>query len=285
MKYRRLLALGVATVTLMSTTMGVSAMDLKDIFNAEYYAEQNPDIVEAIGDDAKTLYQHYVTSGLAEGRSGSPVLDVAEYRDSYSDLDKAFGDDWEAYVDHYFKNGVYEENRRKGVLLDPIVYGEEYRDLRKAFGTDIEALAKHYVTNGWKEGRVHGTAGKYEDIDERIAHDEESALLRKKAWQSENRPGVNKDTMEGLAECYEKAADAYIAYYNSSTRSEKKESVRLYMDWMNSFVFYKKQVDAKGIQSQVEEMNDLVDTQSDRVLEACPKARFHELPYYLTVED
>ena len=185
MKHRRLLALGIATVTLMSTTMSVSAMDLKDIFNAEYYAEQNPDIVETIGDDAKVLYQHYVSNGLSEGRSGSPVLDVAEYRDSYSDLDEAFGDDWEAYVDHYFNHGVYEENRRKGVLLDPIVYGEEYRDLRKAFGTDIAKLTKHYVTNGWKEGRDYGTAGKYEDIADRDAHEKESKILRKKAWQAE----------------------------------------------------------------------------------------------------
>lgn len=285
MKHRRLLALGLATVTLMSTTMGVSAMDLKDIFDAEYYAEQNPDVKEAIGDDAKALYQHYVTSGLAEGRNGSPVLDVAEYRASYSDLEKAFGDNWEAYVDHYFANGVYEANRRKGVLLDPIVYGESYRDLRKAFGTDIVALTKHYVSNGWKEGRDYGTAGKYEDIDERNAYDEEAALLRKKAWQAENRPGVDKDTMDGMVKCYKNAADAYIAYYNSTTKSDKKANIKLYMDWMNSFVYYKKQVDAKGIQSQVEEMYELIDSESDRVLDACPNAKFHELPYYLVYED
>ena len=277
MKHRRVMALGLAMATFMSMAMNVSAMDLKDIFSAEYYAEKNPDIVEVIGDDAKVLYQHYVTSGLAEGRSGSPVLDVAKYRESYADLDKAFGDNWEAYVDHYFKDGVNEPNRRKGVLLDPVVYGEEYRDLRKAFGTDIEALAKHYVTNGWKEGRDYGTAGKYEDIDDRNAHDEESEILRRKAWQAESRPGVNEETMKSMVKCYKKAADAYIAYYSAKTTENRK----VYMDWMNSFNVYRREVDAKGIMTQVDEMYALMDSETERVLDACPDANFYQLPLYL----
>lgn len=277
MKHRRVMALGLAMVTFMSMAMNVSAMDLKDIFSAEYYAEQNPDIVEVLGDDAKVLYQHYVTSGLSEGRKGSPVLDVAKYRASYADLDKAFGDNWEAYVDHYFKDGVNEPKRRKGVLLDPIVYGEEYRDLRKAFGTDIEALAKHYVTNGWKEGRDYGTAGKYEDIDDRNAHDRESEILRKKAWQAESRPGVNEETMKNMVKCYKKAADAYIVYYSAKTMENRK----VYMDWMNSFSVYKRDIDSKGIMTQVDEMYALMDSETERVLEACPNENFYQLPRYL----
>lgn len=277
MKHRRVMALGLAMVTFMSMAMNVSAMDLKDIFSAEYYAEQNPDIVEVLGDDAKVLYQHYVTSGLSEGRKGSPVLDVAKYRASYADLDKAFGDNWEAYVDHYFKDGVNEENRRKGVLLDPIVYGEKYRDLRKAFGTDIEALAKHYVKNGWKEGRDYGTAGKYEDIDDRNAHDRESEILRKEAWQAEKRPGVKQEIVEDMVKFYKKAADAYIAYYNSKTEENRK----VYMDWINSFNHYKRDLDAKGIRTQVDEIYEMMEVETDRVLEACPNANFYELPPYI----
>ena len=277
MKYRRVLALGVAMATVLSSSMIVSAMDLKDIFDAEYYAQENPDIAEKLGTDAKVLYKHYVNNGLAEGRNGSPVLDVAAYRESYADLDKAFGDNWEAYVDHYFKDGVYEENRRKGVLLDPVVYGAEYRDLKKAFGTDIVALTKHYVSNGWKEGRDYGTAGQYDDIDDRNAHDEESVLLRKKAFQAENRPGVNKETMDNMIEAYKKAADAYIAYYKSPTEANRV----VYMDWMNSFGVYKRDVDSKGIMTQVDEMYELMDTETERVLDACPNASFDELPRHI----
>ena len=38
-------------------------------FDAEYYAQANPDVVAVYGTDENLLYQHYVTSGKAEGRA------------------------------------------------------------------------------------------------------------------------------------------------------------------------------------------------------------------------
>lgn len=38
------------------------------VFDAEYYAQNNPDVVQAFGLDENALYQHYVTYGMAEGR-------------------------------------------------------------------------------------------------------------------------------------------------------------------------------------------------------------------------
>ncbi len=38
------------------------------VFDAEYYASANPDVAQAFGTDANTLYQHYVLAGKAEGR-------------------------------------------------------------------------------------------------------------------------------------------------------------------------------------------------------------------------
>ncbi|MBR1471331.1 MAG: hypothetical protein IJ600_06780 [Lachnospiraceae bacterium] len=38
------------------------------IFDAEYYAAQNPDVVAVLGTDANLLYQHYLLAGKAEGR-------------------------------------------------------------------------------------------------------------------------------------------------------------------------------------------------------------------------
>lgn len=37
-------------------------------FDAEFYAANNPDVVEVYGTDATALYQHYVDYGKAEGR-------------------------------------------------------------------------------------------------------------------------------------------------------------------------------------------------------------------------
>ena len=38
------------------------------IFDAEYYAETNPDVVNALGDDEDVLYEHYKLYGAGEGR-------------------------------------------------------------------------------------------------------------------------------------------------------------------------------------------------------------------------
>ena len=37
-------------------------------FDPEYYAQQNPDVVAALGTDENVLYQHYLNNGRAEGR-------------------------------------------------------------------------------------------------------------------------------------------------------------------------------------------------------------------------
>lgn len=41
------------------------------IFDAEYYAEMYPDVVNALGNDLDVLYQHYLTYGKNEGRKAS----------------------------------------------------------------------------------------------------------------------------------------------------------------------------------------------------------------------
>lgn len=38
------------------------------VFDPEYYAQQNPDVVAALGTDENILYQHYLTNGKNEGR-------------------------------------------------------------------------------------------------------------------------------------------------------------------------------------------------------------------------
>ncbi len=38
------------------------------VFDAQYYAEQNPDVVKALGTKEADLYKHYVDHGKAEGR-------------------------------------------------------------------------------------------------------------------------------------------------------------------------------------------------------------------------
>lgn len=116
-KWKRTAALAVVAAMMLSGPLNVSAAGVRDVFDAEYYADSYEDLKEAFGDNADALLQHYMTCGLSEGRSGSKVFDVAEYRSAYGDLEAAFGDDWDAYVNHYCTSGI-KEGRTAGV------YGE-----------------------------------------------------------------------------------------------------------------------------------------------------------------
>ncbi len=50
------------TVKEQPVTIGDATID------AEYYAEQNPDVAAVFGTDAEILFQHYIMKGQAEGR-------------------------------------------------------------------------------------------------------------------------------------------------------------------------------------------------------------------------
>ncbi len=95
MKLKKILALSVAAATFAGAVMGTSAATMKDIFDAEYYSSQYPDLKKAFGNDEEKLYQHFVEHGLKEGRNMSPVLDVVAYRKASKDLNETFGDDWD----------------------------------------------------------------------------------------------------------------------------------------------------------------------------------------------
>ena len=103
------------------------------VFDAEYYAEQNPDVVEAFGTAENDLYRHYVMFGKKEGRAAcSPDFDT-------SALQKAMP-----------SSAVLKED---GTVFDFVYYANRYPDLMAAFGLNEEALWQHYRMTGKKEGR------------------------------------------------------------------------------------------------------------------------------------
>lgn len=93
---------------MMGGSMDVSAAGVRDVFDAEYYADSYEDLKAAFGYDEAALYSHYITCGLNEGRCASPVFNLAQYRRNYADLNQAFGDNWDAYADHYRNIGIAE---------------------------------------------------------------------------------------------------------------------------------------------------------------------------------
>ena len=63
--------LAIFTLTLASSITAFAAPEVMpdgSMFDAEYYAQNNPDVVAAFGTDKELLYSHYVNCGKAEGR-------------------------------------------------------------------------------------------------------------------------------------------------------------------------------------------------------------------------
>lgn len=114
---RRFMCLILAVVFLIGSSMTVSAAPKKmsdgTLFDAEYYAQQNPDVVAVLGNNADALYRHYLDYGRAEGR-------------------KATADD---------------------ETFDPVFYANTYPDVAAVVGTDANALYQHYLNYGKAEGR------------------------------------------------------------------------------------------------------------------------------------
>ena len=78
-------------------------------FDMDYYYNTYPDLQAAIGYDYDGLYQHYLTYGLREGRSGSEEFNCLSYKERYQDLRAAFGGKLSDYCTHYETYGVNEK--------------------------------------------------------------------------------------------------------------------------------------------------------------------------------
>ncbi|MDO4285147.1 MAG: DUF3048 domain-containing protein [Eubacteriales bacterium] len=61
------------------TATTYNGRDYAEVFDAEYYYEQNPDLQKSVGDDAAALLRHFVEHGIAQGRRGNEAFDVKEY--------------------------------------------------------------------------------------------------------------------------------------------------------------------------------------------------------------
>lgn len=71
-------ALGIAA-SLATSNAAPKTMPDGGTFDAEYYAQNNPDVVAALGSNESVLYQHYLNYGKAEGRA--PYQQAAKLTD------------------------------------------------------------------------------------------------------------------------------------------------------------------------------------------------------------
>ena len=109
---------GRATAGCGSLVGGTTALDGADysaVYDPAYYAQGNPDVaaMATFGSavslvDDRSLVEHFVWYGMAEGRQGSESFSVSFYRNRYVDLQGAFGSDYALYYIHYIQYGRAE---------------------------------------------------------------------------------------------------------------------------------------------------------------------------------
>lgn len=79
---------------------------LHKLFDAQFYAENNQDVVDVLGADSEVLFEHFIKCGIWEGRKGWADFDPAAYASAYPDLRAAFGDDILSYYVHYINHAA-----------------------------------------------------------------------------------------------------------------------------------------------------------------------------------
>ena len=120
MKKRIVMSLIVSILTMTSSISAFAApkqMADGNMFDTEYYATNNPDVVAVLGTDETMLYSHYINCGKTEGRK--PYADGA--------------------VTPKF---------------DAVYYAKNNPDVVAVLGTDETILYNHYITCGRNEGRI-----------------------------------------------------------------------------------------------------------------------------------
>lgn len=71
--------------------------DYGNVYDEEYYAANQPDVVKAVGKDPKALIKHFVNYGIYEGRQAKEDFNVNTYRSMHPELQERFGSDLHLY--------------------------------------------------------------------------------------------------------------------------------------------------------------------------------------------
>ncbi len=126
-----------------------------ELFDADFYLRVNEEVRVSVGiSNHAAAINHWVTRGIYEGRTASPIFSAKYYLAVHSDLKATFGDtNHAAAIVHWLAYGQ-REGRRSSPMFHPRHYLGLYPDLQRAFGKDNFASAlQHFRTNGLNEGR------------------------------------------------------------------------------------------------------------------------------------
>lgn len=98
-----------ANIQAAKSTPADSSYDYSLVFDWEYYYNAYPDLQQNIGKDADALFQHFLTTGMKEGRTGNAAFQLKAYMYNNLDLLPIYGaKDLNSYYIHYMTCGKNE---------------------------------------------------------------------------------------------------------------------------------------------------------------------------------
>ena len=164
--------------TLTNRPFAEQLSQYSSVYNYSDYMKYNSDLVASFGGNQKVLFEHFINSGMKEGRRASSEFDLAAYKANNPDLVALFGDDNAKYYEHYIAGGKAEgrvassdTSSTSGIatsnlsdeefaqLLEkyaPVYNAKDYIRFNINMATlanDKKALFEHFLNSGMKEGR------------------------------------------------------------------------------------------------------------------------------------
>lgn len=139
-KWKRTVALAMCLGCLSGTTLqagavSATAVDYSSVFDAQYYANTYTDVRHAIGNNESKLLEHFITSGMKEGRVAKMDFDVHAYMKNNLDLITVYGiRDLSKYYYHYIQCG--KEEGRIATAKDAPVFKNEIASFSTKYNTE-----------------------------------------------------------------------------------------------------------------------------------------------------
>ena len=184
-----------------------NGIDYSAVYDYTYYISKHGDLKQAFGNDQYKALEHFVKTGMSEGRQGKESFNVYTYMNRYKDLKNAYGNDLKSYYLHYISTGIKEGRDGSGEIggsdstpptgsaaiyngvdyssvYDYNYYLANYTDLKSAFNNNENAALQHFVETGMSEGRqgkssfnVYAYMNRYSDLRNAFGNDLKSYYM------------------------------------------------------------------------------------------------------------
>ena len=146
--------------SLVAPTNEIDGLPLAQLFDENFYLNQNPDIAEAVNDGVFTSgFDHFVEVGIVEGRNPSILYNEAFYLANNPDVANAVATGAISSGLEHFLNSGHEEGRDPSNLFDQSDYLTNNSDVAMAVGSGtVQSAFEHYIEFGIDENRLPALA-------------------------------------------------------------------------------------------------------------------------------